>query len=226
MLGGDGFAWVMACAFAHTDGHAVRILGPMTVLIKELSRFEQPALEHHFLALEGEDRRLRFGVGLNDFAVRAYVKGINFRRDALFGVLDDKLRVIGAAHLARSNGHAELGVSVLPGHRNRGIGGALLGRAHTHARNWGVHALFMHCLTENGAMMHLAQKHRMEIVAEASEADAWLKLPPADASSYMSAVFEQGVALFDYALKSQRADARRIADALRSSWSGLPVARE
>ena len=41
-----------------------------------------------------------------------------------------------------------------------------------------------------------------------------------------SAVFEQGVALFDYALKSQRADARRIADALRSSWSGLPVARE
>ena len=163
----------------------------MTVLIKELSRFEQPALEHHFLALEGEDRRLRFGIGLNDFAVRAYVKGINFRRDALFGVLDDKLRVIGAAHLARSNGHAELGVSVLPGHRNRGIGGALLGRAHTHARNWGVHALFMHCLTENGAMMHLAQKHRMEIVAEASEADAWLKLPPADASSYMSAVFDE-----------------------------------
>src|SRR6266850_1033224 len=192
-------AWVMACAFAHTDGHAVRILGPMTVLIKELSRFEQPALEHHFLALEGEDRRLRFGVGLNDFAVRAYVKGINFRRDALFGVLDDKLRVIGAA---------------------------LLGRAHTHARNWGVHALFMHCLTENGAMMHLARKHRMEIVAETGEADAWLKLPPADASSYMSAVFEQGVALFDYALKSQLADARRIADALRSSWSSLPVARK
>jgi len=198
----------------------------VTILIKELSRFEQPALEHHFLALEGEDRRLRFGVGLNDFAVRAYVKGINFRRDALFGVLDDKLRVIGAAHLARSNDHAELGVSVLPGHRNRGIGGALLGRAHTHARNWGVHALFMHCLTENGAMMHLARKHRMEIVAEASEADAWLKLPPADASSYMSAVFEQGVALFDYALKSQLADARRIGDALRSSWSSLPVARK
>jgi GNAT superfamily N-acetyltransferase len=198
----------------------------MTILIKELSSFEQPALERHFLALEGEDRRLRFGAGLNDFAVRAYVRGINFQRDALFGVLDDKLRVIGAAHLARSNGHAELGVSVLPGHRNRGIGGALLGRAHTHSRNWGVHALFMHCLTENGAVMHLARKHRMEIVDEAGEADAWLKLPPANASSYMSALFEQGVALYDYALKSQLAGARRIADALRSNWSGLPVARE
>jgi len=182
----------------------------VTILIKELSSFERPALERHFLALAGEDRRLRFGVGLNDFAVRAYVNGIDFRRDAVFGVLDDELRVIGAAHLARSNSHAELGVSVLPGHRNRGIGGALLGRAHTHARNWGVHALFMHCLTENSAMMHLARKQRVEIVADAGEADAWLKLPPADASSYLSAVFDQRAALYDYVLKNHLAGARRI----------------
>jgi GNAT superfamily N-acetyltransferase len=198
----------------------------MTILIKELSSFAQPALERHFLALASEDRRLRFGAGLNDFAVRAYVRGINFQRDAMFGVLDDELRVIGAAHLARSNGHAELGVSVLPEHRDHGIGGALLGRAHTHARNWGVHALFMHCLTENSAMMHLARKQRMEIVADAGEADAWLKLPPADASSYMSAVFDQRAALYDYVLKSQLAGARRVANALRSGWRGLPVARE
>jgi len=182
----------------------------MAVLIKELSSFERPALERHFLALVGEDRRLRFGVGLNDFAVRAYVKGINFQRDAVFGVLDDELRVIGAAHLARSNGHAELGVSVLPGHRNRGIGGALLRRTHTHARNWGVQALFMHCLTENSAMMRIARKQRMEIVAEAGEADAWLKLPLADAASYMSAVFDQRAALYDYVLKNHLAGARRI----------------
>ena len=194
----------------------------MTILIRELSSFERPALERHFLALASEDRRLRFGVGINDFAVRAYVKGIDFQRDAVFGVLDDDLRVIGAAHLARGNGHAELGVSVLPGHRNRGIGGALLGRAHTHARNWGVHALFMHCLTENSAMMHLAQKQRMEIVADTGEADAWLKLSPADASSYMSAVFDERAALYDYVLKSQLAGARRVASALRNAWRGLP----
>ena len=198
----------------------------MTILIRELSRFELPALEHHFLALAGEDRRLRFGASLNDFAVRAYVKGIDFERDAVFGVLDDELRVIGAAHLAQSNGHAELGVCVLPGHRNRGIGGALLARAHTHARNWRAHALFMHCLTENSAMMHLARKQRMEIVAATGEADAWLELPPADASSYMSAVFDQRAALYDYALKSQLAGARRVASALASGWRAFPAARE
>jgi GNAT superfamily N-acetyltransferase len=191
------------------------------ILIKELSRFE-PALERHFIALTSEDRRLRFGAGLTDAAIRLYVKGIDFGHDALFGVVDDELNIIAAAHLARSNGHAELGVSVLPGHRGRGIGGALLGRAHMHARNWGVHALFIHCLTENGAMLHLARKHGMDIVVDAGETNAWLKLLPADTSSYMGAVFEQRVALFDYALKSQIAGVRRAASAtaLRMRSSG------
>jgi GNAT superfamily N-acetyltransferase len=185
----------------------------MAILIKELSPFESPALERHFVALKSEDRRLRFGAGLNDHAVRLYVKRIDFERDALFGVLDDELNIIAAAHLARTNGHAELGVSVLPGHRARGIGGALLRRAQMHARNWGVQALFIHCLTENSAMMHLARKQDMDIVTEAGETEAWLKLLPADASTYLGAVFEQRVALFDYALKSQIAGARRVAGA-------------
>jgi len=187
----------------------------MNIHVRQLSTLEQLPLERHFLALGREDRRLRFGTGMNDFAVRTYVKRIDFENDAVFGVLDDELRLVGAAHLGRGDGHAELGVSVLPGHRRRGIGSALLARAHMHARNWGVHALFMHCLTENAAMMQLARKQGMDIVTEAGEADAWLKLPLADAASYMGAVFQQRVALFDSALKRQLADARRIARALK-----------
>ena len=177
----------------------------MQILIRELSHLERPALERHFLALGAQDRRLRFGASLNDFAVRAYIARIDFESDAAFGVYDDHLHLIGAAHLGRSDGHAELGVSVLEGHRGRGVGGALLARAHMHARNWGVRALFMHCLTENSAMMHLARRQGMQIVAAAGEADAWLGLPPADAASFLGAVFEQRVALFDYALKQGRA---------------------
>jgi GNAT superfamily N-acetyltransferase len=173
--------------------------------IRELGRLDRASLEPHFLALESEDRRLRFGIAINDDAVRAYVARIDFERDAVFGVHDDELHLVGAAHVARSEGHAELGVSVLPGHRGRGIGGALLARAHLRARNWGVRALFMHCLTENGAMMHLARKQEMAIVVESGEADAWLKLAPADASSHFGEVFAQRVALFDYALKQGRA---------------------
>ena len=177
----------------------------MSVLVRELSRLERDALERHFVSLDAEDRRLRFGVPLADSAVHDYVARIDFERGAVFGVSDDALALIGAGHLARADGHAELGISVLPGHRGRGIGAALLARAHMHARNWGVRSLFMHCLGENAAMMHLARKQQMTLVLEAGEADAWLRLPPADAASYFGEVFAQRVALFDHALKQGRA---------------------
>jgi GNAT superfamily N-acetyltransferase len=184
------------------------------IIVRQLTRLDRPALERHFLSLDTDDRRLRFGISLSDTAVRSYVSRIDFDSDAAFAVLDEQLQVLGAAHLAREKGHAELGVSVLSGHRGDGIGGALLARAHMHARNWGVRTLFMYCLTENGAIMHLARKQGMEIIAEAGEADAKLKLPPADASSFLGAAFEQRVALFDHALKTQLANARRLAEAL------------
>jgi GNAT superfamily N-acetyltransferase len=188
----------------------------MTIPIRELSRAERPSLYEHFLTLGVHDRRLRFGTPLGDYSVRDYISRIDFGHDAVFGVVDDELRLLGVAHVARAVGHAELGVSVLEGHRSRGIGGALLARAHLHARNWGVRALFMHCLTENAAMMRLAHGQQMEIVAEAGEADAWLKLPKADAASHFGAVFAQRVALFDHALKSQLVMARTLAGALTS----------
>jgi len=188
----------------------------MNIPIREVSRAERPALLSHFLLLGPEDRRLRFGTPLSDYSVRQYVERIDFAQDAVFAVADDELRFLGVAHVARGNGHAELGVSVLESHRERGVGGALLQRAHLHARNWGVRTLFMHCLTENAAMMRLARRQQMEIVTEAGEADAWLKLPPPDTASHFGAVFAQRVALFDHALKSQLAATRRIAAALTS----------
>ena len=194
-----------------------------SIIVQELSRLERPALEKHFLALAQEDRRLRFGIALGDAALRAYVGRIDFERDAVFGVLDDELALVGAAHLARDNPSAELGVSVLAGHRGRGVGGALLARAHTHARNWGVRTLFMHCLAENGAMMHLARRQGMELAAEAGEVDAHLLLPPADPATRFGEVFEQRVALLDYALKTQLFNARRLAGAFAKPGTGSPA---
>jgi hypothetical protein len=52
--------------------------------------------------------------------------------------------------------------------------------------------------------MHLARKQEMEIVAQSGEAEAWLRLSAADASSHFGEVFAQRVALFDYALKRGR----------------------
>jgi GNAT superfamily N-acetyltransferase len=182
----------------------------MQTVTRELSRLERGKLLAHFLALDAEDRRLRFGLPASDDTIAGYVERIDFARDAVFGVFDDELNLAGVAHLARAEEHAELGVSVLPAHRGRGIGGALLERAHTHARNWGIGTLFMHCLAENAAMMHLARKQNMRIAAVGGEADAHLTLPPASAASLAQAMLAERVGLFDYALKSQFDATRRL----------------
>jgi len=94
----------------------------MEIPIRELWPAERPALYEHFLSLARPDRRLRFGAPLSDFSVREYVTRIDFEQDALFGVFDDELRLLGVAHVARADTYAELGVSVLDGHRGPGTG--------------------------------------------------------------------------------------------------------
>lgn len=186
-------------------------------LVSQLSAVEHAALERHFLALDGDDRRLRFGVPLPDGAVRDYVARIDFGGDAVFAIVGETLEIVAAAHLAHCGVDGELGLSVLPQQRNRGMGLALLHRASLRARNWGVRGLFMHCLSENAAMMHLARKQGMEIITEAGEADARVRLPRPDAGSMVGDAFTQNVALFDYALRQQLARTRRTLDAMTAS---------
>jgi GNAT superfamily N-acetyltransferase len=119
------------------------------------------AMITHFIALTSEDRRLRFGIARSDESVKKYVEMIDLANDAVFGVVDAELRLVGIAHLARAPRYCEFGVSVLVGHRNRGIGAALLERSEIHSRNWGITCLLMHCLAENRAILHLAQRRKI-----------------------------------------------------------------
>jgi len=73
----------------------------LNALTRELHANERPHLLTHLLALDAEDRHLRFGHVLSDDGVRHYVEGIDLTRDAVFVVTDTDLAVIGAAHLAR-----------------------------------------------------------------------------------------------------------------------------
>jgi RimJ/RimL family protein N-acetyltransferase len=172
-------------------------------LTRELSENERPSLLTHFLALDQESRRLRFGSGgfSSDESLRDYVKRIDFTRDAVFGVLDADLCVIGVANLAREE-YAELGISVLPSHRGQGIAAALLERAHTYARNRNISVLLMHCLAENAAMIHLASKQGMQVETGGGASSACVELQPASLSTIASELLMQRVALFDFALRS------------------------
>lgn len=179
----------------------------LSVPVRELHASHKPEILRHLLSLNEEDRRLRFGTQTPDQVIQQYVEGLDLEKDTVFGCFDSQLRLIGMAHLAylsKSIGQAhaaEFGVSVLPEGRGQGIGSALLGRAAMHARNTNIEILFVHCLANNKAMMRLAQKAGMQVEYAYGDADAYLKLPPANHSTRAQEAANEQWGDFDYALK-------------------------
>ena len=186
----------------------------MSRLVHQLTRADLDRITRHFLKLDAEDRRLRFGFALDDGGICAYCAQLDFDKGALFGVFgsfgvlggpDTGLELDGVAHLALWRGTGETGLSVLASARGAGIGALLFDRALLHARNSGVAELFMHSLRENAAIRHIAQRAGMRIVTDANEADAFLELPPATALTLGQELYEQQCALIDWTLMNQMA---------------------
>ena len=197
------------------------VVRPVMVPIRSLGPSHGERIAQHLLALKPHDRYLRFGYSANDEQVRRYVNGLDFERDEIFGIYNRKLELIAMAHLALSTDPelkscAEFGVSVLPQARGRGYGARLFDRAVMHARNDGVHMMFIHALSENTAMLNIARKAGATIERDGSESEAYLKLPPADLDSRMTEMVEEQIAQTDYRLKVQA----------KQFWDFLAVVQE
>jgi len=177
------------------------------VPVRELHAGYRQEILNHLLQLNEEDRRLRFGTQTPDEVIQHYVEGLDFNKDVIFGVFDLDLRLIGMAHLAylpKLQGQAraaEFGVSVLPDGRAQGVGTALLQRSAVHSRNTRIETLYVHCLSNNKAMMHLAQKAGMRVEYAYGDADAYLTLPPASTATIVEEAANEHWADMDYALK-------------------------
>jgi hypothetical protein len=116
---------------------------------------------------------------------------------------------------ADGNGRtAEFGVSVLESARGQGIGSKLFERAAIRSRNTHVTMLYMHCLSRNSTMMHIAKKSGMKIEYAYGEADAFLSLEPADQSSIIAEMLQEQAAVFDYALKRQARQATKLIESI------------
>jgi GNAT superfamily N-acetyltransferase len=167
---------------------------PLTL---RLNGADRSALLSHFLSLEPEDRRLRFGAPTGDEVIRAYVDRLDLVRDGLFAVRDEEEVLIAVAHVAIGPVYGELGLSVLPGHRGQGIGGILFARAVDYLRNRGLRGVVVHCLAENAAMRHLATRHGMRVTLEGSDGEGYLALRPATPESHFREWLQdqQGAAL-------------------------------
>ena len=197
-------------------GDSVPQFEKFPVRVKELSERDRRRLLTHFLELSPDDRLLRFGSMLPDEAVTRYVQMLDFSRDKIFGVYNPDFRLVGVGHLAfaprdmlaplsevtTKEKVAEFGVSVSSFARGMGVGSKLFQRGKIHCRNADVDTLYMHCLTSNRTMIHIARKAGMEIHREYGEADAYLTLPPANPGSVLREAVQEQMAMLDYTFKA------------------------
>jgi RimJ/RimL family protein N-acetyltransferase len=202
-----------------TSDRLLPAAGRAPALVRELTPVDRERLLTHFLTLDADDRLLRFGQIVPDRVIENYVRAIDFSRDTVFGVFDDQLQLVGVGHLAYLPAEgdkrtAEFGVSVLESARGQGIGTKLFERAAIRSRNTHITMLYMHCLSRNSTMMHIAKKSGMKIEYAYGEADAYLTLRPADQSSIIAEMLQEQAAVFDYALKRQARNASKIFESL------------
>jgi RimJ/RimL family protein N-acetyltransferase len=193
----------------------LNVAGRAPVLVRELGEKDRERLLAHFLELGEEDRLLRFGQVTPDHVIENYVRTLDFARDTVFGVFDGGLRLVGVGHLAYlpAEGNtrtAEFGVSVSESVRGEGIGTKLFERAAIRSRNTHVTTLYIHCLSRNTTMMHIAKKAGMKIEYAYGEADAYLTLAPADQNSIISEMLQEQAAVFDYVLKRQARNTSKL----------------
>lgn len=191
---------------------------PWVATIRSLGPRHRERIARHLLALDEHDRYLRFGYIASDEQIIRYVDELNFERDDIFGIYNRQLQLIAMAHLAHSvdrsfDACGEFGVSVLKSARGRGYGGKLFERAVIHARNEGVHLMFIHALSENTAMLAIARKAGATVERDGSESNAYLRLPPATFDSRVMEMIEEKIAQTDYRLKVQ---AKQFWDFLKS----------
>lgn len=196
-------------------------------VIRQLIDADRWRLRPHLKALDANDRRLRFGVTLAESAIDRYVDTIDFETDAVLGVSDSAGQLIAVAHVAPVGEGAELGLSVHRGARGAGLGGALFEQAVAWARNRYLQRVFMHCLRENQAILHLARRHGMSISMDGSDSSAVLLLagPTFETLINEQATHWQAAAddmrrlenrWFDWVLTGPQAAAKVFAESLRA----------
>ena len=200
------------------------------VPIRALAPRHRPRILAHLLALSDTDRYLRFGYPATDEHIHRYVDGLNFERDEIFGTFNRRLQLVAMAHLAFSVDPqwatcAEFGVSVAASQRGRGMGAQLFDRAVTHARNQGVHMLFVHALSENAAMLKIARNAGARVERDGSESEAYLLLPQATLDSQVSGLLQEHMAEIDYQLKLQASQFREWLGTVQEVRRGVRRAR-
>ena len=127
-----------------------------------------------------------FGIAVNDTYIAHLIDGIASNpEEHHFLVATQGTKWVGVIHMARvSETEMEFGIMVAESHRGQGIADQLMSEAITWIQNRGFDTLYLHCVTWNRAMKHLAHKHGLVMQEDHGDADVCSRIPPPSMISY------------------------------------------
>ena len=169
---------------------------------RKLNKLDIEKVIDHLVSLQGEERRLRFGGVVTDDYIKSYVEK-SFEDDVSqwFGC-DSHNEVVAACHVAIYNSDAELGCSVSKEFRGQGLAQQMFDRAIVYLRAKGITDVYMHCLSENQVMKHIATKNDMAVVSCCGETDAHVEVAPATPITYYRDSVLDRIAIYDMLIRS------------------------
>ena len=170
--------------------------------VRKLTVLDKTRIINHLTQLRGGDRRLRFGVSCTDDYISNYVTKSFDQECQWFGVDHIDGHLVATCHVAIYNGEGELGCCVDEDYRGEGFAQQMFDRAVTWLRVRGITHVFMHCLSENGPMKHIAKKNEMVLVSEYGETDAKVEVEPATPATYMEEAYMNRIAFYDMYMKN------------------------
>jgi len=164
------------------------------------------AYGHHLKNLTPEDKYTRFCYNIRDDQIDQLILRVLYNQQDhhLFtAVVDDN--IVGFGHLAREGDDWELAVSVDSDMQGQGIGDKLMSYMIPWAQIHGVHNVFMHCITQNQKIQHLAVKHGLRTVErEGGEITSKVELPAPTAVDYTTEFLKEQRDLYDQIQELQR----------------------
>ena len=179
----------------------------MTAIVRLSLPRDRFALEAHFAALGTEDLCNRFCHSVKAESVAKYLDQWSAAGNPSYGIFNSDRSLIAVGQLAQSEEELEVGLSVLPTYRRKGLALALLYRSASYARARGLEALSIHCLANNMPMLSLARRIGMTIEISSGEADGHVTLRAATALDFWRQIADD-----------QESLAKSIADSVVKSW--------
>lgn len=172
----------------------------------------------HLKNLPEADKYTRFCYSIKDENIDRFILSILYHADDhhLFTAsIEDK--IVGFGHLAREGDDWELAVSIDSKHQGQGIADKLMAQMITWGKTHGIHSVFMHCITQNTKIQHLARKHGLRMIErDGAEITSKVDLPPPTPMDYTT----------DF-IREQRELLVQLTDIQRRMWSNLnPLSKQ